>query len=92
MAYELITTTRFRRDVKRASKRNLDLSLLTQAIDLLIKDGQLPETYTPHPLTGNFKGYMDAHLAPDWLLIYQVLEDDKEIILIRTGTHSDLFK
>ena len=70
--------------------------LLEKAIDLLEEIGELPPEYLPHPLVGQ-KGTMDAHIKPDWILLYRVEKADDDIyegniILVRTGTHSDLFK
>lgn len=90
--YELRTSTKYRRDVRRCKKRGLDLALLNEATKLLIETGTLPKEYGPHPLRGEYVNCTDAHLAPDWVLIYQVHEDDKIIDLKRTGTHADLFR
>ena len=91
MTYQIIPKTKFKSDLKRAKRRNLDLSLLTTAIDLLIVNGYLPGQYKPHALRGDFKGAMEAHIASDWILIYEIIEVEKLIILHGTGTHSDLF-
>lgn len=90
--YELIPKTRFRRDVKLLSKRKVDIAKLTTALHILQETGGLPEQYRAHPLRGEYKHCMDAHIKPDWVLIYEVDENDKTIILHRTGTHQDLFK
>jgi mRNA interferase YafQ len=89
--YALEPKTKFRRDVKKAHRRNWDLSLLAQATDLLIAEGSLPPHYKPHPLGGDYKGCMDAHIKPDWVLIYEVIEEEKVVVLHRTGTHQDVF-
>ena len=90
--YKLRAATKYRRDLRRCGKRGLDIELLIKALDLLEEYGELPEQYGTHLLKGEYKGCLDAHLAGDWVLIYQVHEDDKLIELRRTGTHQDVFK
>jgi mRNA interferase YafQ len=62
---------------------------LRELILLLLAGDALPEGYKDHPLKGSWQGYRDAHIEPDWLLIYRVTRD--ELHLVRTGTHADLF-
>jgi mRNA interferase YafQ len=80
---------RFLRDIKRIKKRGLDLSKLRHVVTLLSERQPLPIRYRDHALTGNWIGHRDCHIQPDWVLIYQI--DDDDLILERTGTHSDLF-
>jgi mRNA interferase YafQ len=79
----------FRRDVKRMQKRGKDMSKLRVLLQLLIAGDELPASYKDHPLKGDWKGFRDTHIEPDWLLIYRIEGD--ELQLARTGTHSDLF-
>ena len=79
----------FKRDFKVAGRRGKDLTKLKEVIDLLVVDGALPLTLFPHKLSGEFSGLWECHIETDWLLIYDV--DEEEVKLIRTGTHSDLF-
>ena len=90
--YELRPATRFRRDVKRCRKRGWNLELLTAALDFLSATGELPERYGAHPLRGEFAGCLDAHIEGDWVLIFEVHEDAKVVVLRRTGTHQDVFR
>ena len=90
--YELRPTNVFRRDVRRCTKRGFATDKLTTALELLVAQGTLPAAYKPHPLRGEFRGCIDAHIAPDWVLIYEVFEDERIIVLRRTGTHQDVFK
>jgi len=62
---------------------------LRELLTLLLDEKRLPARYKDHPLRGAWIGYRDAHIEPDWLLIYRVLRD--ELQLIRVGTHADLF-
>lgn len=80
---------RFKRDFKLEGKRRLDLSLLQQVISLLMQETALPEKYRDHALTGDWRGFRECHIQPDWLLIYRI--EDGKLWLVRTGTHSDLF-
>jgi mRNA interferase YafQ len=66
-----------------------DFGKLRELLGLLIAEQALPANYKDHPLKGDWKGYRDAHVEPDWLLIYRVSGD--ELQLARTGSHSDLF-
>ena len=88
---ELVTTSTFRKDLKIAKKRGYDLSLIEFVIDALLKENTLPQKYKDHVLTGNYRGFRECHISPDWLLIYAVDKDKLVLIVSRTGTHSDLF-
>lgn len=87
----LKTTTKFRKDYKRMKKQGKDMSLLGEVIDILLAEHSLSEKYRDHPLSGNYVGFRECHILPDWLLIYAI--DNNQLILTasRTGTHSDLF-
>lgn len=67
-----IRSSAFKADVKRQKKRGKDLNKLKVLIELLIKEEQIPADYVDHPLTGNWRGYRDAHIEGDWLLIYKI--------------------
>jgi mRNA interferase YafQ len=83
-------STRFHRDVKLAQKRGKNMVKLKELLAILIADEPLPPRYKDHALKNDWSGYRDAHIEPDWLLIYCVT---KEVIRFeRTGTHSDLFE
>lgn len=91
MRYEIEMSTKFRRDYKLAKKRGYDLSLLEEVIDMLANGETLPPKYYDHSLDGNYSGYRECHIQPDWLLIYRIEKDVLILGLTRTGTHSDLF-
>lgn len=86
-------STQFRRDVRRAEKRGKDMSKLKKLLSSLIAGEALPPKYKGHPLKQNWLGYRDAHIEPDWVLIYALAEDSGGPIVRfeRTGTHTDLF-
>ena len=81
----------FKRDYKRIKKRGYDLRLLEDVIALLAQEQELPPAYRDHALTGDYSGCRECHIARDWLLVYEVLQDELLLYLTRTGTHSDLF-
>ncbi|WP_249311972.1 type II toxin-antitoxin system YafQ family toxin [Congzhengia minquanensis] len=83
-------SSKYKKDFKNCIKRNYDLSLIETVINTLRIPEPLPAKYYNHLLQGDYKGCQECHIAPDWLLIYQVF--DNELYLIRTGTHSDLFE
>jgi len=91
MKYELILTGRFKRSLKLARKRGLDLSLLDDVVTKLMKGIPLEERHKDHELKGKFKGFRECHIQPDWLLIYLLENDVLTLTLVDTGTHSDLF-
>ncbi len=82
-------TKQFKKDVKRMRKRGKDLEKIKAVIDLLVAGEPLPPKNRDHKLGGNRIGRRDCHVEPDWILIYKLTED--ELLLERTGTHSDLF-
>ena len=85
-----VRSTQFKRDVRRAGKRGKDLAKLRGLLGSLIRQEPLSDHYLDHPLRGTWKGYREAHIDPDRLLIYRVGGD--ELHLVRTGSHADLFK
>ena len=89
--YNIRISIRFEKDLKRAKKRGYDMALLTAVIRMLASGQTLPERYKDHSLAGNYSGCRECHITPDWLLIYEICENDLILYLTRTGTHSDLF-
>ena len=72
-------------------KRGLNLDKLKFVINQLASGNPLEEKYRDHALTGDYKGFRECHIEPDWLLIYQIIDEELVLILSRTGSHSDLF-
>jgi len=91
MKYTVKLTTQFKKDYKLAMKRGLKIGLLDEVITALAKGESLPEKYRDHALSGNWSGFRECHVLPDWLLIYRIENDILVLTLTRTGTHSDLF-
>ena len=85
----LITTRRFERDLRRAGKRNKDLDKLWAVVERLVDGKPLEHRHRPHRLSGNGSPFLECQLEPDWLLIWSRGEDT--LVLVRTGTHADLF-
>ena len=86
---DLIFGSQFKQDRRRCIKRGYDMSLLSAVVNTLRTPAALPPQNRAHSLTGNWMGYQECHISPDWLLIYRV--DGNELRLARTGTHADLF-
>lgn len=91
MKYNVRPTTKFQKDLKRVQRRGYDISLLTDIIKRLAAGETLPEKNKDHSLIGNYAGCRECHITPDWLLIYELVDEDLFLYLTRTGTHSDLF-
>jgi len=87
----VILTTRFEKDVKRLKKRSFEMTKLSEIMKRLARDEVLEEKFRDHALRGNYFGTRECHIAPDWLLVYRLV-DEIEIEMIRTGTHADLFE
>lgn len=91
MKYEIKTSTRFKKDLKRCAKRGLDMHLIYDAINLLATTGTLPAEYKPHPLKGDHKGQWECHIEPNWLMTWEQNDNELILLFLQTGTHSDLF-
>ncbi len=89
--YGIVLTSLFKKDLKTVKKRGYDLKLLNDVVDTLAMGLPLDEKYKDHRLIGNYQGCRECHITPDWLLIYEISEDEIILYLTRTGTHSDLF-
>ena len=89
--YTVKPTSQFKKHYKLAMKRGLDISLLEDIIAKLALGESLPEKNRDHALSGNWKGYRECHILPDWLLIYKLEDNILILTLARTGTHSNLF-
>ncbi len=91
MKRDIIWTTQFKKDYKLMMKRHKNIDLLDNIIRTLAHGDSLPPQYHDHALSGNWAGFRECHIQPDWLLIYQVDDNVLILTLSRTGTHSDLF-
>jgi mRNA interferase YafQ len=81
----------FKKDYKKIQKRGYRIELLDEVVKKLMNEEALSARYREHKLSGNYAGYLECHILPDWLLIYKVKNDELILLLSRTGTHADLF-
>ena len=88
--YEVVLSNRFRKELKLAANRGCDLALLNSIVDRLAQGETLPAKHRDHSLTGDYIGFRECHIQPDWLLIYRTEEEALMLFLMRTGTHADL--
>lgn len=88
-----VFTKAFKKDLKLAGRRGMKLRKLDKVIEMLANGKRLPAKYRDHALMnyGDYDGVRECHIEPDWLLVYHVDEDCLQLLLLRTGTHSDLF-
>ena len=91
MTYQLVLTGKFKKGLKSARRRGLDISLLDNVVEKLLHGIALDEKNMDHELKGKFKGFRECHIQPDWLLVYRIENDLLVLTLSRTGTYSDLF-
>ncbi len=87
----IVPSNKFKKDLKLAVKRGYDIKLLENVVNRLANEEPLEPKYKDHNLTGDYSGFRECHITPDWLLIYQVINDELVLFLSRTGSHSDLF-
>lgn len=91
MQYELILTGKFKKSLKLAKRRGLNLELLDEVVTMLQKNIPLEEKYRDYELKGKYQGFRECHIQPDWLLIYLKENDVLTLTLVDTGSHADLF-
>ena len=94
MIYQVVKSTRFKKDFDKCIKRGLDQTKLEEIVELLRNGSSLPEKYQDHPLKSS-KDFVDCrelHIEPNWLLVYKYIDEFVVLYLVRTGTHSDLFR
>ncbi|MBR6229816.1 MAG: type II toxin-antitoxin system YafQ family toxin [Eubacterium sp.] len=89
--YDIVWTSQFKKDYKHAMKQHLDIAQLDTVIEKLASGGKLDAKYKDHPLKGNYKGYRECHIQPDWVLVYKIFKDKLILTLVSTGSHSNLF-
>ena len=87
---EVSFSGQFKKDYKLCKKRGYNMKLLQDVIDILAIPAELPIKNKDHSLSGNYVNKRECHILPDWLLVYHI--EGNQLILYRTGTHSDLFK
>ena len=92
--YDIVPSNKFKKDLKLAKSRGYNIELLTTVIEMLAEGKELPVKYRDHALVSSrdYKNKRECHILPDWLLIYEICDNELILYLTRTGTHSDLFK
>ena len=91
MKYEISVTTQFKKDLKASRKQGKNEDKLWEVIERLANGEILEQKYCDHNLSGNYAGYRECHVYPDWLLVYKQQNDILLLLLYRLGSHSDLF-
>lgn len=84
-------TTKFKRDLKLARKRNKDLEALHTIMKKIENEEELDGRLKDHLLVGNWHGHRELHIEPDWLLVYKLIQEERVVVFVRTGSHADLF-
>lgn len=86
-------SSQFKKDYKKCIKSpNRNIKDLQKIMEILASQQIIDEKYKDHSLKGNYRGYRECHIYPDWLLIYSIEADQEQISFVRTGSHSELFK
>ena len=88
---DIVMTASFRRDLRRCIRRGLPRQELEHVVSAIAAGQALPSERLDHPLSGDFAGFRECHVRPDWLLIYRIDHGVLALVLTRTGTHADLF-
>jgi len=88
---KIVLSNQFKKDLKLAKKRGCRIERLREVINTLVCEKKLDKKYHDHGLTGNYAGFRECHIEPDWLLVYRIEPDALELFLFRTGMHSDIF-
>ena len=91
MTLRVVWTSKFKKDYKTAIKRGLDIKKLDNIIVSLASGIQLLPNQKDHALSGDYAGFRECHIEPDWLLVYAIDGNELILTLARTGSHSDLF-
>lgn len=89
--FKIVSSKQFKKDLKQAQKRGFKIEALRKIVNTLAAGEKLETKYRDHDLRGEYQGFRECHIEPDWLLVYQIYGDLLELYLLRTGTHSDLF-
>ena len=90
--YELFASNKFKRDFKKCKRPHKNMQKLQVILAHLTAGNTLPLSNRDHSLAGNYVNHRECHIEPDWLLIYRVNQEKKSIELVRTGSHSELFR
>ena len=89
--YNLVISSKCKKDLKLAKKQGRDMDRFFSVVDMLVNKQVLPEEFKDHALIGDYANCRECHINPDWLLIYRIYEEEVVLYLARVGSHSDLF-
>lgn len=89
--YDVRMTSKYSKSYKKMRRRGMDMALLDNVVDHLRHGKTLPPKYKDHALSGNYKGFRECHIKPDWLLVYAIDKNVLVLALSDTGTHADIF-
>lgn len=92
MSYKIDTTKKFDKALKKCIKRGLDMTHFKECVSILSSTGTLPVKYRPHKLVGKYSGAWECHIEPDWLLVWEQNDTELILLMLDTGSHSDIFK
>ena len=92
MIFEVRYTAKFKKDLKIAARQGKNFDVLFNVVEKLAQGEKLDVKFRDHALTGNYVGYRECHLEPDWLLVYRYIDQILVLSLSRLGSHSDLFR
>lgn len=91
MKYKLKSTKQFDKQLKKCIKRGYDITKFEEVADCLVEGRILPEKYKVHRLSAKYAHCWECHITADWLLLWEYNEDALILLLLQTGTHSDIF-
>ena len=91
MSYIIKTTRKFEKSLNKCIQRGFNMQKFKDCLNILSQTGSLPIQYRPHKLSGKYKGYWECHISPDWLLVWDQDDNTLTLLMIETGTHSDIF-
>lgn len=90
--YKVYSTNTFKKDIIKAKKSGLNINELNSVIKSIANNEILDTKYKDNAQKGNWIGYRECHIRPDWILVYRIVNEKLLLVLQRTGTHSELFK
>jgi len=91
MKYTINYSSRFKKSYKLCKRRGLNIANFETVVSLLAETGTLPAKYRPHILSGKYAGIWECHIEPNWLLLWKQNDAELTLLLLDTGTHSDVF-
>lgn len=89
--YTIDRTNGFKKAFKKCVKRGFPVAAFEEVVELLRQTGTLPAKYHPHKLSAKYDFAWECHITPDWLLLWQQNDTALTLLLVDTGTHSDIF-